>query len=134
MSYNYMVQIQVRLCLLETSCEQADHFPAFCALKVNGNQAFSVSLFTFVFLFIIVHNTIHNQVFSVSLFTFVFLFIIVHNTIHNQVFSVSLFTFVFLFIIVHNTIHNQAFSVSLFTFVFFIYNCTQYYTQPGIQR
>ena len=42
MSYNYMVQIQVRLCLLETSCEQADHFPAFCALKVNGNQAFSV--------------------------------------------------------------------------------------------
>ncbi|XP_063674718.1 E3 SUMO-protein ligase PIAS2-like isoform X5 [Bolinopsis microptera] len=41
MSYNYMVQIQVRLCLLETSCEQADHFPAFCALKVNGNQAFS---------------------------------------------------------------------------------------------
>lgn len=41
MSYNYMVQIQVRLCLLETSCEQADHLPAFCALKVNGNQAFS---------------------------------------------------------------------------------------------
>ena len=45
MSYNYMVQIQVRLCLLETSCEQADHFPAFCALKVNGNQAFSVSYY-----------------------------------------------------------------------------------------
>ena len=43
MSYTFMVQIQVRLCLLETSCEQADHFPAFCSLKVNGSQAFSVS-------------------------------------------------------------------------------------------
>lgn len=41
MSYSYTVQIQVRLCLLETSCEQADHLPAFCALKVNGNSAFS---------------------------------------------------------------------------------------------
>ena len=30
------------LCLQETSCEQADHLPAFCALKVNGNQAFTV--------------------------------------------------------------------------------------------
>ena len=43
MSYTFMVQIQVRLCLLETSCEQADHFPAFCSLKVNGSQVFSVS-------------------------------------------------------------------------------------------
>lgn len=41
MTYSYTVQIQVRLCLLETSCEQADHLPAFCALKVNGNSAFS---------------------------------------------------------------------------------------------
>eukprot|EP00116_Pleurobrachia_bachei_P001663 sb/3461925/ len=40
-SYNYLVQIQVRLCLLETSCEQADHFPAFLSLKVNGSQAYS---------------------------------------------------------------------------------------------
>ncbi|XP_020282300.1 E3 SUMO-protein ligase PIAS3 isoform X2 [Pseudomyrmex gracilis] len=33
---DYIVQVQMRFCLQETSCEQEDHFPPNIAVKVNG--------------------------------------------------------------------------------------------------
>ncbi|XP_077298420.1 E3 SUMO-protein ligase Su(var)2-10 isoform X3 [Arctopsyche grandis] len=33
-----IVQVQLRFCLVETSCEQEDYFPPNCAVKVNGKM------------------------------------------------------------------------------------------------
>jgi len=33
---DYGVQLQLRLCLSETSCEQSDAFPSSVSLSVNG--------------------------------------------------------------------------------------------------
>lgn len=35
----YTVQVQVRFCLLETTCEQADTFPSQIQLRVNNKPA-----------------------------------------------------------------------------------------------
>ncbi|ESO88276.1 hypothetical protein LOTGIDRAFT_193532, partial [Lottia gigantea] len=35
----YTVQVQLRFCLLETSCEQADNFPPSICVRVNGKMA-----------------------------------------------------------------------------------------------
>ncbi|XP_032227300.2 E3 SUMO-protein ligase PIAS2 isoform X2 [Nematostella vectensis] len=34
--HDFTVQIQLRICLLETSCEQSDNFPSSLCIKVNG--------------------------------------------------------------------------------------------------
>ena len=36
---DYGVQIQLRFCLLETSCEQEDNFPPSICVRVNGKMA-----------------------------------------------------------------------------------------------
>ncbi|XP_035699029.1 E3 SUMO-protein ligase PIAS2-like isoform X3 [Branchiostoma floridae] len=36
MKPEYNVQVQLRFCLLETSCEQEDHFPPSICVKING--------------------------------------------------------------------------------------------------
>ncbi len=35
----YGTQVQLRFCLLETSCEQEDCFPSSICVKVNGKMA-----------------------------------------------------------------------------------------------
>jgi hypothetical protein len=35
----YGTQVQLRFCLLETSCEQEDCFPSGICVKVNGKMA-----------------------------------------------------------------------------------------------
>lgn len=37
--FEYTTQIQLRFCLLETSCEQDDHFPPSICVRVNGKMA-----------------------------------------------------------------------------------------------
>ncbi|KAK3098611.1 hypothetical protein FSP39_021211 [Pinctada imbricata] len=37
--FDYNTQIQLRFCLLETSCEQDDHFPPGICVRVNGKMA-----------------------------------------------------------------------------------------------
>jgi PINIT domain len=34
----YLIQVQLRFCLLETTCEQEDYFPPNVQLKVNGKM------------------------------------------------------------------------------------------------
>lgn len=34
----YLIQVQLRFCLLETTCEQEDYFPPNVTLKVNGKM------------------------------------------------------------------------------------------------
>ncbi|XP_013385036.1 E3 SUMO-protein ligase PIAS2 isoform X2 [Lingula anatina] len=36
---DYQVQVQLRFCLLETSCEQADNFPPSICVRINGKLA-----------------------------------------------------------------------------------------------
>lgn len=36
--YDYSVQVQLRFCLLETSCEQEDNFPPSICVKVNSKM------------------------------------------------------------------------------------------------
>ncbi len=35
----YLVQVQLRFCLLETSCDQEDAFPPSICVRVNGKMA-----------------------------------------------------------------------------------------------
>ena len=35
----YTIQVQVRFCLLETTCEQADTFPSQIQVRVNNKPA-----------------------------------------------------------------------------------------------
>lgn len=45
----YLIQVQLRFCLLETTCEQDDYFPPNVQLKVNGKMCqLPVSIFKFM--------------------------------------------------------------------------------------